>query len=638
MTMWSAVLTRRDLLRLGLVTAITPRGMRFGARGAWSFAVFSDTHFGIPGNYEKNRALLLEMAALRPELAVDIGDLTERGWAPEFDEAARAFAGLPFKVRVVPGNHEVRWSPRGLQIFAERVGPPRQLFSHRGCGFLLLDSTVPLSHWGHIGGPERRWAEAELERFGRDAPLFVFLHHPVGRGGGVDDQDALAEVLAPYNVKVVFTGHGHSDLLWDWNGAIATMGLGLYQGSFQHVLVDPAAGEVRLLRRPAQGGAPVQFAATKLAPRPRPFPGAAVVAAPAAAPAAPPVAVGQPDAGPLRPAWTRPLGGGVMSRLLLDDGTLFVSGMDGGVAAFAAADGQPLWQARTGGYCFSSPVVADGLLVVGSADGHAYGLERASGRVRWKVRTGGPVYGSAAMAGGVAAIASGDGSVYGLGVGDGAVHWRWALPPGPSAFAQSPAATDGKRVFIGAWDMHVYALDAATGAEAWRYRATQKGFYYSAAIGAPALAGGRLYVPSNDNVLHALDAATGARLWTHSVPGEKLGYGSPTIVDGRIYIPGLGGVVHCLSAETGERIWATPTGAEIYESSPALAAGTLAIGSVDGRLWLLRTGDGAILGSHRFPPGLFVSTPAAAPGRVYAATFAESVAAFDIVGATGAAG
>jgi hypothetical protein len=175
MSMWSAALTRRELLRLGLVAAITPRGMRFGAGGAWSFAVFSDTHFGIPGNYEKNRALLLEMAALRPELAVDIGDLTERGWAPEFDEAARAFAGLPFKVRVVPGNHEVRWSPRGLQLFAERVGPPRQLFRHRGCGFLLLDSTVPLSHWGHIGGPERRWAEAELKRFGRDAPLFAFL-------------------------------------------------------------------------------------------------------------------------------------------------------------------------------------------------------------------------------------------------------------------------------------------------------------------------------------------------------------------------------------------------------------------------------------------------------------------------------
>ena len=51
-------------------------------------------------------------------------------------------------------------------------------------------------------------------------------------------------------------------------------------------------------------------------------------------------------------------------------------------------------------------------------------------------------------------------------VGDGSLRWRWALPPGPSAFAQSPAATDGTRIFIGAWDTNVYALEAATGAEA----------------------------------------------------------------------------------------------------------------------------------------------------------------------------
>jgi outer membrane protein assembly factor BamB len=94
----------------------------------------------------------------------------------------------------------------------------------------------------------------------------------------------------------------------------------------------------------------------------------------------------------------------------------------------------------------------------------------------------------------------------------------------------------------------------------------------------------------------------------------------------------LGGDVRCIDASTGQSLWSTALGAEIYESSPAISGDLLAIGSVDGTLWLLRTGDGTVVGSHRFPAGLFVSTPAAGGGRVYAATFAERVAAFDVSG------
>jgi outer membrane protein assembly factor BamB len=237
------------------------------------------------------------------------------------------------------------------------------------------------------------------------------------------------------------------------------------------------------------------------------------------------------------------------------------------------------------------------------------------------------------VAKGVAAIASGDGTVYGIGVKDGAVRWRYTLAPGPSAFAQSPASTDGERIFIGAWDQNVYALDAATGKEVWRYRATERGFYFSAAIARPAVADGRVFIPANENVLHAIDAVTGVRVWTRSAPGDKFGYSSPVVVNGRIYIGTLGdrGEVHCLRADTGESVWTTATGATIYESSPAVADKTLAIGSVNGTLSLLRLDDGTRVGEYRFPPGLFISSPAAVRGRIYAATFAEIVAALDVV-------
>jgi outer membrane protein assembly factor BamB len=616
----NATLTRRQLLELGVVAWAAPHTLRGAVREPWSFVVCSDTHFGVGDNLAKNRALLEEIARLRPELVLNAGDVTERGWPEEYDDVDRAFAGLNLPVRHAPGNHDVRWAPLGLQIFAERVGPPHALLEHRGCLFLLLDTTVPLSHWGHVGGPQRRWLEHELERFASDTPLFVFLHHAPGRRPVVvDDEDALADILARFNTKVIFTGHGHSDLIWEWRGLTLTMGKGLYQGSYQRVEVDPERDEIRLHRRTADVPALTPFATRPLAARPRVH--AASVPVPAMA-----------TEGVLKPRWTRALSGGVMSHLLLHRAVLYLSAMDGAVLALDAGDGRVRWRATTGGYCVSSPVVAGDVAVVGSADAHVYAFDVATGAERWRVATRGPVYASAAVAQGIAAIASGDGGVYGIGVADGAVRWQYSLPPGPSAFAQSPAATDGQRFFIGAWDRHVYALDAATGREAWRYAATPSSMYYSAAIAAPAVAGGRLFVPSNDNVLHALQPDTGAVLWTRTTTGDKFGYSSPAVVGDRLYIGCLGdrGEVRCLAVDDGRDVWVAATGATIYESSPAVAGRRIAIGSVDGTLWLLGADDGAILGSYRFPPGHFLSSPAAEPGRIYAATFAEVVMAFDV--------
>jgi len=508
-----------------------------------------------------------------------------------------------------------------MQLFEQRVGPRHQVFEHHGCLFALLDTTVPLSHWGHVGGPQRRWLEVELGRIPADLPVFLFLHHAPGREPAVlDDDAALGDILERRNVRVIFTGHGHSDLLWEWRGMTCTMGRGLYQGSYQLVEVDPDARTARIRRFTADVVQATPLATVSLVPPVR------TPAAPTPVP--PPVA-----SGVLALRWTRALPGGVLSHLLLDGDTLFASVLDGSVMAIDAVGGEVRWQATTGGFCHSSPVMAGDAVIVGSADAHLYAFGARDGTLRWRVPTRGPVYASAAVARGLAAIASGDGSVYGIDVASGELRWRFELPAGPSAFAQSHAATDGERFFIGAWDRHVYALDAGTGRELWKYAATPTSFYYSPAIGAPALSEGRLFVPSNDNTLHALAAATGELLWQVKSSGDKYGYSSPRVVDDRLYTGCLGerGEVRCLSVLDGRELWVTATGSTIYESSPAVFDGRVAIGSVDGNLWLLDGDDGRVLGSCRFPPGHFTSSPAAERGRVYAATLSELLVGLEVV-------
>lgn len=623
--MHDRTLTRRELLGLGVAAAVSSGFRWLPAPGSFSFAYFSDTHLGLGGrNQEECRALVLEMArTLSPALAVNGGDVTDYGWAGEYDAYARVLEGIPFPVHHVPGNHDVRWAPRGLQIFRERVGPPFRSFGHAGCHFVLLDSTVPLSHWGHFESAQLRWLERDLRGVGRRTPVFLFTHHWTGRPPVmVDNEHALYRVLEPYNVKVVFTGHGHQDLLWEWDGLPCTMNKGLYQGSWQRVEVDrAAAGEVRLSRRTKEHPGQRLVTTVPLA-APREKRPVWALGAASAAPAQP------VQAPPLRERWTRKLGGGVMSHLLLADGVLYVSAMDGSVSALRARDGRVLWTARTGGYCHSSPVLAAGKVVVGSADGSVYAFRARDGRTLWKALTGGPVYASAAVARGIAAIASGDGSVYGLELESGAVRWKFTLPPGNSSFAQSPAATDGERVFIGAWDTYVYALDAATGEQVWRRPGTERSFAYSPAIGGPAVGGGVVYVPSNGNVLHAFDAATGETRWTYTSPGDKVGYSSPALVGGRIYVGCLGdrGEVRCLSAADGKEVWTAATGSTIYDSSPAVSDGHVSIGSVNGILHVLAADDGRIVAQHPMPPGHFLSSPAARGGWIYAASYSDVVA------------
>jgi outer membrane protein assembly factor BamB len=101
-------------------------------------------------------------------------------------------------------------------------------------------------------------------------------------------------------------------------------------------------------------------------------------------------------------------------------------------------------------------------------------------------------------------------------------------------------------------------------------------------------------------------------------------------VGDRIYVGCLGerGEVRCVSAADGAEVWMAATGAEIYDSSPAVADGVVAIGCVNGTLSLIDAGSGAIRAQHRLPPGHCLSSPAAADGWVYAASFSDVVTGF----------
>jgi outer membrane protein assembly factor BamB len=317
-----------------------------------------------------------------------------------------------------------------------------------------------------------------------------------------------------------------------------------------------------------------------------------------------------------RVRWSFPTGDRVVSSPAWADGVVYVGSDDGNLYAIDAASGRQRWMHRTGGPVSGSPAVADGRVYVTSYDGRLHAVDAATGALRWKFATQGErrfeakglhgmqprsqtfadpfdVYlSSPVVTGGLVIFGSGDGHVYAVDAASGEQRWRFAT--GDVVHA-SPAVSDG-RVFIGSWDGKLYALDAASGRELWHAQtgldplmANQQGFQSS-----PAVAGDTVYTGCRDAHLYAFDVRTGQEKWRFST-GASWVISSPAVLGGRVYFATSdSSLVHSVEAATGKPVWQQQASAYMF-ASPSLAGGVLLQGELNGSLQAREAATGALL-------------------------------------------
>ncbi len=124
--------------------------------------------------------------------------------------------------------------------------------------------------------------------------------------------------------------------------------------------------------------------------------------------------------------------------------------------------------------------------------------------------------------------------------------------------------------------------------------------------------------------MYALDAATGAKLWSFATGGAI--DSSPAVAGGTVYIGSNDDSVYALDAATGAKQWSFATG-NLVQSSPAVSGGRVYVSSTDGNLYALSTSDGTKLWS--FATGGGRSSPAVAGGTVYVGGDDHDVYALD---------
>jgi outer membrane protein assembly factor BamB len=166
---------------------------------------------------------------------------------------------------------------------------------------------------------------------------------------------------------------------------------------------------------------------------------------------------------------------------------------------------------------------------------------------------------------------------------------KWAFKTGGSVVS-SPTVVDGV-AYVGSDDKELHAVDLATGKEKWKFATG------GPVRSIPAVVAGIAYFGSYDGVFYAVDAASGQLKWKFAMPGEK-----------KFEAKGLHG---CLPrAQTIPDFW------DLYLSSPAVAAGTVYVGSGDNNCYALNARSGELQWKFE-TKGVVHSSPAVAGGTVF---------------------
>jgi outer membrane protein assembly factor BamB len=211
------------------------------------------------------------------------------------------------------------------------------------------------------------------------------------------------------------------------------------------------------------------------------------------------------------------------------------------------------------------------------------------------------------------------GYVYALNASTGAQVWRFAA----ASMIWSTPTIANDVVYVGCVDpCYMYALNASTGDLIWNISAGIS-MWSSAAV-----VNNIVYFGSNDNSMYAVDAHTGRKIWNYTTGGDIRD--SPAVVNGVVYISSQDGYLYALNATTGNKIWSSYTGDnDTYtNSSPAVVNNTVYIGSCDSNLYAFQATDGRL--KWKYPTAAKVSSsPAVFNGVVYVGSEDHNLYAID---------
>ena len=595
--------------------------------GELKITVLSDLHV-TPGNGNDKLMprVVDEVNANDSDLVVVDGDLTNRGADAELRHIHQLLSKIEKPLYVIPGNHETNWSESAGLLFSGLWGDDRFAIKRKGVVLIGFASGPYLKMGnGYIRSEDVVFLKHSLKTLaGHGEPVIVFCHYPLAPELG--NGPAIAGILHRYNVIAFVSGHTHRQFRrWTYGidnvvcraltgGGTHGYDLLVFDGEKTLQAFEKRIGEKELF--PFE-----QFKTVEEKPFPRESPLPEGVA----------VELLHADRSSVF------TGVAVSDRMICygtSDGRLVVLGKDGKL----------LWEKQFGLPFYSTPVIFGKPSVIGvgmtgvpggKGGGGCVALIPAAGppdeRGVRLIPTPGPVIGGGTVSGGNCYIGGGKSEFLRIG-GDGRVLTRRIPGLGTT---QGRPAVGGGRVVFGAWDTHLYALDAATLEPCWKWSNGKPEILYSPGNVVPVIGGGQVIIVAPDRYMTALDLVTGKPVWRNRSFRfrESLGTGEGGAV---AYAKTMDGLLVAVS--TGSRVFRTRWVCDLkfgydHASCPVLELnGVVYAGSRDGviaavdaafgkLLWRFRGGDSEVNGFTAGPDGSVYAT--LIEGKIYRITSAR---------------
>ena len=306
-------------------------------------------------------------------------------------------------------------------------------------------------------------------------------------------------------------------------------------------------------------------------------------------------------------------------------GTIIVGGNSSGRGGLTAVDtttGKVKWTARPTGLAHGTPFVATAPAVSGDAVITPMGntlvaLSLATGKELWR----GPAtaqQAAVAVNGGLAYVLGDDGNFYALDAKTGQEKWKVAFARRGSCVARPIVRDDvvyvtGNVVVTPAdanrpasYYQHLFALDAATGHERWRYPSAPTGRTSGVCHDRPVVTADTLFAVS-EATLYAVNVATGRDRWPpvevrRPVEGRERAVNVFGLVDAGSVLVGLtSNVMIAFDKASGKTAW--EVAGQYRENAPSTAAadGVLYFQGSRGTLSALDLATRAVLWSFSRP-------------------------------------
>jgi outer membrane protein assembly factor BamB len=158
----------------------------------------------------------------------------------------------------------------------------------------------------------------------------------------------------------------------------------------------------------------------------------------------------------------------------------------------------------------------------------------------------------AVVADGRVYVGTEQGNLYALDAGSGQQLWKF--PWGETSRAgpiMHTAGFAGGRVFVASLDGCVYAIDAQSGELLWKFTSRLRTGFSAAVL----LAHGKVFAAHRGGTLFTLSQMDGKLIWKADLGSPLLQ--TPAYHDGRVFVAGMNRVLHALDEQRGETLWKT---------------------------------------------------------------------------------